>query len=612
MAGRKSVHSFHIPVMGTGYSIDTPIKVAHLGIDSVISIVDHRLVERMREYHSNERGIPFEPIHERSEDSRARRITAYLDLVDAIVADNFNAVKESDFGEESGLTTYFELLPDTSELKQKYYDYIHARTNGNSAAIRKQLNEEITPGAIDVNIMTKIDRAHYAKKNEVLPHEFNDAHAALRGFANSTLHSSVVFSAGMNPRLYSYTSAFGDFFPDKNGNLKKKIILKVSDYRSALIQGKFLAKKGLWISEFRIESGLNCGGHAFATDGYLLGPILDEFKNNRNELIDTLYELYADALERNERDTVSEPLPVKITVQGGVGTHQEHKFLSEHYGVDSVGWGTPFLLVPDVVNIDRETQDILTAAQEDDLYLSEISPLGVPFNTVRNNTAETEKQKRIDAGIPGAPCPKQHLISNTEFSDKPICTASRVYQKAKIKELESQNLETNDLKKAINEVVEKMCLCVGLSNPALKSSDLSSRLQTQGVAVCPGPNIAYFSRIASLKEMVGHIYGQLNLMTKTDRPHMFVKELKLYIDYLKSRIERAPKPLTDHQIKYFAAFQSKLNEGITYYKNLTAQLSLQFDDMAVSIQNGLTALEEELNRVMDGEELKLVPVVVER
>ena len=85
----------------------------------------------------------------------------------------------------------------------------------------------------------------------------------------------------MNPRLYGYIAQFDDFFPNENGYIKKKIILKVSDYRSAVIQGKFLAKKGLWISEYRIESGLNCGGHAFATDGYLMGPILAEFRDRR-------------------------------------------------------------------------------------------------------------------------------------------------------------------------------------------------------------------------------------------------------------------------------------------------------------------------------------------
>jgi hypothetical protein len=608
MSERKSVHSFHIPVMGTGYTVDTPIKVAHLGINSVISIVDHRLTERMREYHSNLRKLPFEPIPERAEDSRAKRITAYLNLVDKIVADNFKAVKESDFKNGSEITKYFELLPDTSDLKRKYKT-MRAGNNGNTAVFGRQLKEEIAPGSIDVNIMTKLDRVNYAKKNDALSNEFNDAHAALRGFANSTLRSSVVFSAGMNPRLYGYASTFLDFYPDENGKLKKKIILKVSDYRSALIQGKFLAKKGLWVSEFRIESGLNCGGHAFATDGYLLGPILEEFKTNRNELIDTLFELYSDGLDRSERMTVNEPPPMRITVQGGVGTHQEHNFLMECYGVDSVGWGTPFLLVPEVVNIDERTLQVLCDAEEEDLYLSEVSPLGVPFNTVRGNTAELEKQRRIEAGTPGAPCLKQHLVFNTEFSDNPICTASRVYQNAKIKDLESRNLGRKELKKAISEVVEKMCLCVGLGNPALISGDIQTHAQSQGVSVCPGPNIAYFSKIVSLNEMVDHIYGRINLMNRKDRPHMFINELKLYIDYLKSRIERSPKPLTDSQVKYFDAFHSKLNEGIVYYKNLAERFSLQLDEIAVTIQNGLAVLEEELNAVVNGEDLRLVPVV---
>ena len=83
--------------------------------------------------------------------------------------------------------------------------------------------------------------------------------------------------------------------------LKRKIILKVSDYRSAVIQGKFLAKKGIWISEYRIESGLNCGGHAFATDGYLMGPILAEFRDKRQELIEDTYAICKAALEANER-----------------------------------------------------------------------------------------------------------------------------------------------------------------------------------------------------------------------------------------------------------------------------------------------------------------------
>ena len=70
----------------------------------------------------------------------------------------------------------------------------------------------------------------------------------------------------INQGLYSYMTEFQDFYRNASGKIKKKIILKVSDFRSALIQGKFLAKKGLEIYEFRIESGLNCGGHAFPSN----------------------------------------------------------------------------------------------------------------------------------------------------------------------------------------------------------------------------------------------------------------------------------------------------------------------------------------------------------
>jgi hypothetical protein len=44
----NKVHTFHIPVMGLAFSIDTPVKVARFGISSVVSIVDDVLIEQMR------------------------------------------------------------------------------------------------------------------------------------------------------------------------------------------------------------------------------------------------------------------------------------------------------------------------------------------------------------------------------------------------------------------------------------------------------------------------------------------------------------------------------------------------------------------------------------
>ena len=74
-------HTFHIPVLGLGYSIDTPLKVARYGISSVLSIVDDELIERMREYHSRQMELEFLPIIKSATDSRAKRITAYLNFL---------------------------------------------------------------------------------------------------------------------------------------------------------------------------------------------------------------------------------------------------------------------------------------------------------------------------------------------------------------------------------------------------------------------------------------------------------------------------------------------------------------------------------------------------
>ncbi|MEK6481288.1 hypothetical protein WJR50_27345 [Catalinimonas sp. 4WD22] len=595
MKNKIRPHTFHIPVMGTGYTIDTPIKVAPYGITSVISIIDHRLVEQMREYHCRLHNYAYVPIHEKEEDSRARSITAYLNLVNDIVSEKLNKLKKSSFEAESEITKYFEMLPESSPLKQEYREMLQS---GEENRKRKQerLRVKVTPGAIDVNIMTKLDKVNYSG-NEALPVEYNDAHAALRGFANSRLSSSVVLSAGLNPRLYGYMATFDDFFPDHSGPARKKIILKVSDYRSALIQGKFLAKKGLWVSEFRIESGLNCGGHAFATDGYLLGPILQEFKENRNELISSLFQIYAEVLNNDRGKVVQEPPPVFITVQGGVGTYNEHNFLLDFYNIDSVGWGSPFLLVPEAVNIDKDTIELISHAEEEELYLSDVSPLGVPFNTVKGSTAELERQERIEAGKPGAPCLKEHLVFNTDFTKKPICTASRQYQKRKIKELNDKKTELDRevFKKSFNKIVEKTCLCVGLSNSVLLENQIEMYRGSKGIAVCPGPNMAYFSKTATLKEMVDHIYGKTNIVQKENRPHMFIKELKMYIDYLQTKVEECHGQLSDSQLKYFQLFEANLEEGICYYKELFSSLTSQFEDIKSRLLQELNLLQKELN-----------------
>jgi hypothetical protein len=589
------VHSFHIPVMGIGYTIDTPLKVSQYGIDSVISLVDDILLEKLRKMYCGKFDLPYSEITDNHEDFRAKRITSYLNLINQLAEKKFEELKNATAEKGNEIKEYFNLLPDSSKLKQEFRTLTAKHFNLDE--IRNWIKENVSIGSIDVNIMTKVDKDNY-KNGEKLPVEFNDAHAALRGYANSELKSSLVLSAGLNPRLYSYMEHFEDFYPNKFGEIKKKIILKVSDYRSALIQGKYLAKKGLWVSEFRIESGLNCGGHAFATDGYLLGPILAEFRDKRKELAELIYNIFIKALSGKNRILPETDPPMKISAQGGVGTAEEHQFLIDHYQVDSVGWGTPFLLVPEATTVDNLTLEQLVEAKEEDLYLSNISPLGIPFNSLRGNSKDIEKTALIEKGRPGSSCPKEYVSFNSEFTDKAICTASRQYQFLKLKELDEKNLFADEYQYNYEKIIDKSCICVGLGTSALLANGLDTKREGEGVSICPGPNLAYFSKVMSLKEIIDHIYGRINVITRTDRPHMFIKELKIYIDYLKDKISEAGFSHSDQQEKYFLTFVNNLKDGINYYNNLFDNLKDIFEDKKLSIRKDLEEGRQALHQLI--------------
>lgn len=561
------IHKFHIPVLGLGYSIDTPLKVAKYGISSVISIVDDELIERMRAYHCKNVNQEYVPITKKSIDSRARRITCYLNMVDERIEHDFEALKRLPFEAGNELCRYFEMLPDDSQLKHGYELMMDYPNGERKTIFQNILKKRMERGAVDVNIMSKVDRVNHKNGNNFTGDEDSDALAALRGFANSRLSSSLILSAGMNPRLYSYLEQFEDFFPNENNELKKKIVLKVSDFRSAFIQAKFLAKKGIWVSEFRVESGLNCGGHAFATAGYLLGPILEEFKQMKTQMTTELLEIYNNALHLKGLNPIKMPVQ-KLSVQGGIGTAQENEFLLKHYQLDSTGWGSPFLLVPEATNVDENTLQQLTNANEQSFYLSNSSPLGVLFNNFKNSGIDIERLERIKKGRPGSPCTKKYLCTNTEFTAEPICTASREYQHLKINELKSKELSIAEFEKQLEKVTEKACLCEGLCTSTYQKIGILKPKESKAVAICPGPNLAYFSRVYTLDEMMGHIYGRENLLAEVKRPNFFIKELDLYINYLNTEIKILMEEVNAKKQIQLVKFKTQLLDGIDYYKNL--------------------------------------------
>ncbi len=563
------LHKFHIPVMGLAYTIDSPVKVACYGINSVISIIEDKLIEMMRSYYYPQIDEPYQPITPDEKDYRAKRITDYLNLVNKIVQMHFERLKQSVFEAGSEIVKYFEMLPNDSKLRQLYIRMTQSTDNAERKKLENFLRTQIKAGSIDVNIMTKVDKNNYDKQGVMLE-DGSDAVSALRGYAKSNLtNSSIIFSAGMNPRLFNYLGKCEEFEAIGWGVFDKKVIIKVSDYRSALIQGKYLAKKGVWVSEFRIESGLNCGGHAFATDGYLMGPILEEFKRKKNELVTTLFDIYRQALTEKGGRIFNQPHPVVLSVQGGIGTYEEDDFLHQHYGISSTGWGTPFLLVPEATTVDKDTLELLRHATKKDVVLSKNSPLGVRFYYLKGTSSEKEKINRIENGKPGSPCTEKYLVSNTEFTKEPICTASRRYQRLKIVQLKSMDLPEDEYQRRSTEVLDKECLCIGLSNAAAKEHELSLVKKLEAVTICPGPNVSYFSKVVSLKEMTDHIYGRSNIIQDQSRPHLFINELFLYISYFKEQLLDASSTSADgKQKRFFLEFYKNLMDGIAYYRNL--------------------------------------------
>lgn len=518
-----SEQSFHIPVMGTGFSIDTPLRVAPLGIDSCLSLVDDVLIEQVREALCRRFQRPFESIPRRSEDCRARRITAYLDLLHDLVQETFDDIRQQPFFQPNQKERYFRLLPDGSALRRGWERLCALRDQPGCAERQEELNRGMRPGSIDVNIMAKLDRIPLDAEGRPGPPEQGDALSALRGFANSRLEAAVVVSAGLNKKLYKYMAQFRDFYRDAEGEARKRIIVKVSDFRSALAQGKLLAGLGLEVHEYRVESGLNCGGHAFGSGGRLLSGLLSEFRERREQLREDMRPLVEAFHRATGRSVPEEACRSRLTVQGGLGVHGEAARLREEYAVDATGWASPFLLVPEVTRLDPETRRQLAEAGPEDLYLSDASPLGVPFHNLRRSSSETWSRRREESGRPGSPCPKGFLVSNTEFGPKPLCTASAAFQRRKLESLEEAGCTERQA------LLDKACICDHLGNGVLMELDPAQ--EPLPVAVCPGPNLAWFDRLYSLDEMVEHIHGR-RCLTSPDRPHHLATELILNVDQL--------------------------------------------------------------------------------
>jgi hypothetical protein len=139
----------------------------------------------------------------------------------------------------------------------------------------------------------------------------------------------------------------------------------------------------------------------------------------------------------------------------------------------------------------------------------------------------------------------------------------------KLEDLKNQGMSESDLNEQTARILEKACICRDLGDGALLKYGIQESKKQLSPAVCPGPNIAYFSKICSLKEMVDHIYGRISVIDPSrHRPHVFLNELKIYIDYFKELVCKAGLNVSKKDVEYFSEFKQNLLAGIEYYMDL--------------------------------------------
>jgi len=149
----ESPHHFFIPVMGTGFTLDTPLKVARFGIDSTVSLMDDELIEVMRSAWAPRLNESYAPIPGRGGEARVQRIREYLDLLQLGVSAQVEDLRRQPFTEDSDLTRYFRMLPP-GDLRREWEAMLSERDPARRAALEEGLRRAVVPGSIDVNIMT--------------------------------------------------------------------------------------------------------------------------------------------------------------------------------------------------------------------------------------------------------------------------------------------------------------------------------------------------------------------------------------------------------------------------------------------------------------------------
>ena len=117
--------------------------------------------------------------------------------------------------------------------------------------------------------------------------------------------------------------------------------------------------------------------------------------------------------------------------------------------------------------------------------------------------------------------------------------------------------------------------------------------------MCPGPNIAWFDREYTLREMVDHIYGRGASLVPAARPHCLAKELEMYVDHFVGQAEARRRPETRRRSSGSPAVEENLQRGLAHYGRLVREPAYEGENLA-SLADAVEVQAERLAQAWDG------------
>ena len=97
-------------------------------------------------------------------------------------------------------------------------------------------------------------------------------------------------------------------------------------------------------------------------------------------------------------------------------------------------------------------------------------------------------------------------------------------------------------------------------------------------SICPGPNLAWFNRIYTLKEMVDHIYGMGHSLVSSERPHMFAREVEIYVDYFEKQVKICDCSL--REVNTLKEFKKNLEKGMDLCLSIAQKQPFEGENLA--------------------------------